>query len=141
MGCHFLLQEIFLTQGSNPHPLHWQMGSLSLSHQGSPHFAFLPENILFILKYHILTIFLLSRFLYNKSVYILLLQLRILLVIRTNIFLENVHSVCMSVSSLQLILNVKTASSHYVKWRIYFLYLDITNYIFNLKSLFSTNIL
>ena len=115
------------------------MGSVSLTHQGSPHFAMLPENILFVLKYHILTIFLLSRFLYNKSVYILLLQLRILLVIRINIFLENVHSVCMSVSSLQLILNVKTASSHYVKW-MYFLYLDITNYIFNLKSLFSTNV-
>ena len=26
-GCHFLLQgSIFLTQGSNPHPLHWQAG-------------------------------------------------------------------------------------------------------------------
>ena len=23
MGCHFLLQGIFLTQGSNPHLLHW----------------------------------------------------------------------------------------------------------------------
>ena len=25
VGCHFLLQGIFLTQGLNPHPLHWQM--------------------------------------------------------------------------------------------------------------------
>ena len=25
MGCHFLLQGIFLTQGSNPHLLHWQV--------------------------------------------------------------------------------------------------------------------
>ena len=25
VGCHFLLQVIFLTQGSNPHLLHWQM--------------------------------------------------------------------------------------------------------------------
>ena len=35
VGCHFLLQ-IFLTQGSNPRLLHWQAGSLPLSHQGSP---------------------------------------------------------------------------------------------------------
>ena len=27
---------IFLTQGSNPHLLRWQVGSLPLSHQGSP---------------------------------------------------------------------------------------------------------
>ena len=32
MGCHFLLQGIFLTQGSNPHLLHWQADSLLLSH-------------------------------------------------------------------------------------------------------------
>ena len=37
MGCHFLLQGIFPDQGSNPHPLHWQAGSLPLSHQGSPY--------------------------------------------------------------------------------------------------------
>ena len=35
-GCHFLLQGICLTQGSNPHLLHWQMGSSLLSRQGSP---------------------------------------------------------------------------------------------------------
>ena len=35
-GCHFLLQGIFLkTQGSNLCLLHWQAGSLPLSHQGS----------------------------------------------------------------------------------------------------------
>ena len=37
--CHFLLQEIFLIQGSNPcllHFLHWQVDSLLLSYQGSP---------------------------------------------------------------------------------------------------------
>ena len=37
-GCHFLLQGIFLTQGSNPcplHLLHWKADSLPLSHQGS----------------------------------------------------------------------------------------------------------
>ena len=39
MGCHCLLQVIFLTQGSNPRLLwllHWQMGSLPLSYLGSP---------------------------------------------------------------------------------------------------------
>ena len=30
VGCHFLLQGIFLTQGSNLHLLHWQVGSLPL---------------------------------------------------------------------------------------------------------------
>ena len=34
--CHFLLQGIFPTQGSNLCPLHCQADSLSLSHQGSP---------------------------------------------------------------------------------------------------------
>ena len=34
MGCHFLLQRIFLTQRLNPCLLHWQAASLSLSHQG-----------------------------------------------------------------------------------------------------------
>ena len=37
-GCRFLLQGIFLTQGSNPNLLsllHWQAGSYQLSHQGS----------------------------------------------------------------------------------------------------------
>ena len=36
VGCHFLLQGIFLTQGSNPCLLPWQANSLPLSHQGSP---------------------------------------------------------------------------------------------------------
>ena len=34
-GCHFLLQGIFLTQGSSPHLLPWQADSLPLSHQGN----------------------------------------------------------------------------------------------------------
>ena len=33
---HFLLQGIFLAQGSNPHLLHWWVNSLPLSHLGSP---------------------------------------------------------------------------------------------------------
>ena len=36
MGCHSLLQGIFLTQGSNLCLLLWQVDSLSLSHLGSP---------------------------------------------------------------------------------------------------------
>ena len=38
-GCHFLLQGIFPTQGLNRHPLHLlhgQVGSLPVSHLGSP---------------------------------------------------------------------------------------------------------
>ena len=35
VGCHFLLQGIFLTQGPNSHLLHWQADSLLLSPQGS----------------------------------------------------------------------------------------------------------
>ena len=31
VGCHFLLQRIFPTQGLNPHLLHWQADTLSLS--------------------------------------------------------------------------------------------------------------
>ena len=37
VGCHSLLQGVFLTQGSNPHLLpllHWQADSLLLSHLG-----------------------------------------------------------------------------------------------------------
>ena len=37
VGCHFLFQGIFPTQGSNPHLLHWQVDSLPLSQLGSPH--------------------------------------------------------------------------------------------------------
>ena len=39
VGCHFLLQGIFPTQGSNPsllRLLHWQVNSLPLSHLGNP---------------------------------------------------------------------------------------------------------
>ena len=35
-SCYFLLQGIFLTQGSNSYLLHWQADSSPLSHQGSP---------------------------------------------------------------------------------------------------------
>ena len=36
VGCHFLLQGIFPTQGSSPHLLHWQVDSLPLSHTVAP---------------------------------------------------------------------------------------------------------
>ena len=35
-GCHFLLQGILPTQGSNLHLLHWQVDSLPLSHWEAP---------------------------------------------------------------------------------------------------------
>ena len=35
VGCHFLLQGIFLTHVLNPRLQHWQAFSLPLSHQGS----------------------------------------------------------------------------------------------------------
>ena len=37
MGCYFLLQGIFPTQGLNPHLLHQQADSLPTRHPGSPH--------------------------------------------------------------------------------------------------------
>ena len=37
VGCHFLPQRIFWTQGQNPYLLHWQADSLPLSHLGSPY--------------------------------------------------------------------------------------------------------
>ena len=39
-GLPFLLQELFLTQGSNLSCLHWQADSLPLSHQGGPSVQF-----------------------------------------------------------------------------------------------------
>ena len=36
VGCHFLLQGIFPTQGLNLHLLHWQVYSLPLHHLESP---------------------------------------------------------------------------------------------------------
>ena len=35
VGCHFLLEGIFPTQGSNSCPLYWQADCLPLSHLGS----------------------------------------------------------------------------------------------------------
>ena len=49
--CHFLLQGVFLTQGSNPHLLcllHWQADSLPLSHLRSSQDREVSENLSFV---------------------------------------------------------------------------------------------
>ena len=49
VGCHFLFQGIFPTQGSNPcllHVLHWQEDSLPLRHSGTPE-STLPGALLY----------------------------------------------------------------------------------------------
>ena len=45
VGCHFLLQGIFPTQGLNLCLLHWQADSLPLSHQGSPDLTFCQHKL------------------------------------------------------------------------------------------------
>ena len=42
MGCHFLLQRVFLTQGSNPGLLHCRLILYLLSHSGNPKTLLLP---------------------------------------------------------------------------------------------------
>ena len=42
VGCRFLLQGIFPTQGSNLHLLHWQVDSLPLSHLRSLLIGYIP---------------------------------------------------------------------------------------------------
>ena len=44
VGCHSLLQGIFLIQGLTLHLLHWQTDSLPLSHLGSPAFMSSSPN-------------------------------------------------------------------------------------------------
>ena len=41
VGCHFLLQGIFPTQGSNPGLLHCRQTLYPLSHQGSPVYIYI----------------------------------------------------------------------------------------------------
>ena len=48
VGCHFLLQGIFLTQGSNPHLLcllHWQEDSLLLGHCYKLEYHAIRDNV------------------------------------------------------------------------------------------------
>ena len=47
VSCHFLLQGIFLTQGSNLCLLHWEVDSLPLNHLGNP---YIDSTILHYLK-------------------------------------------------------------------------------------------
>ena len=47
VGCHFLLQGIFLTRGSKPTSPAWQADSLPLSHQGSPNKGLSSEAMVF----------------------------------------------------------------------------------------------
>ena len=51
MGCHFFLQGIFPTRGSNPCLLQWQMDSLPLSQQGSPCIHLIPSNPCFSFRH------------------------------------------------------------------------------------------
>ena len=46
MGCHFLFQGIFMTQGLNPHFLHWQADPLPLSHLRNPHWSWYHPLVL-----------------------------------------------------------------------------------------------
>ena len=53
VGCHALLQGVFLTQGSNlnlPHLPHWQVGSLPPGPPGKPHLLW--ENLKFSITYY-----------------------------------------------------------------------------------------
>ena len=50
MGCHAILQGIFLIQELNLRLLHWQVDSLLLSHQGSPLKAFWGRKLEGFLK-------------------------------------------------------------------------------------------
>ena len=63
MGCHFLLQWIFQTQGLNPHLLHGQADSLPMHHLGSPGGSMLANKYtqrtspILCLSHSLLTIF------------------------------------------------------------------------------------
>ena len=53
VGCHFLLQGIFLAQELNPCLLHWQAASFPLSHRGSLHFSLVNSYKQQSCKYYI----------------------------------------------------------------------------------------
>ena len=52
VGCHFLLQRIFPTQGSNPGLPHYRQTLYCLSHQGSIYYI-VKYNILIILIFNV----------------------------------------------------------------------------------------
>ena len=58
VGCHFLLQGIFLTLGSNPCLLRWQADSLPLSHYRRPNLGHSHKQLLFFfILFYIFLIF------------------------------------------------------------------------------------
>ena len=78
VGCHFLLQGIFLTRGSNSHLLHWQVHSSSPSHLGIPYNGHSPvqsptpaKDCLFFFKRKICSLFKFYLFFYilHKNVF------------------------------------------------------------------------
>ena len=72
VGCHFLLQRIFSSQRSNPHLLHWQLDSLPMSHQGSPHINIYNWYIFFLdcsLGHYIFSFFVSYNSLYFKVIF------------------------------------------------------------------------
>ena len=64
MGCHFLLQGIFLTQGLNPCILDSKTDSVLLSHQGSPTNCY---KIYLFVKWNNLELVVMDAQLYNYS--------------------------------------------------------------------------
>ena len=61
VGCHFPLQGIFLTQGSNLHLLYWSVGSLQLNHQGSLRTVVSANSLNVNLSVKLFLFFLLTR--------------------------------------------------------------------------------
>ena len=53
MGCQALLQGIFLTQGSNPHLLHLQAGSLPTEPPGKPRWTSREPKELYLQRHHL----------------------------------------------------------------------------------------
>ena len=97
MGCHFFLQGIFPTQGSNPCLLHWQTDSLPLSQQGSPSIHLIPSNPCFsfrhpnslicLLYYMFSDIFLLQYYFGQCDISVLVLHWRFAAIIWLCIFM------------------------------------------------------
>ena len=61
VGCHFLLQRIFLTQGSNLGLLHFRQFLYHLNHQGRPMWIYMSliiwGNVFFSDHFHVFGIF------------------------------------------------------------------------------------
>ena len=65
VSCHFLLQGIFPTQGSKPHLLHWQVGSLAGSHWGWQFSTFEDKETIF--SFHLFYSFILNQKWYGPN--------------------------------------------------------------------------